>query len=365
MTGVQTCALPISALYGCVNLETLNIPFVGSSLAKLNESYTDGSHVLGYIFGYGWEGGIDCSQRFSEDSTEEVVYTFPKTLSTVLLGKEVCLPFGAFSNSPMVHITLPSDSLQYISAYAFMGCQNLESITIPYSVKSIGEGAFKDCTSLVSCELVTSPTNNTSSLTSLPDKLFSGCTSLLNLRASYRGETQPFINIIDNIKQIGEYAFYNCSSIERVYINSNITAIPAHAFDGCTNMVMFGHENNLNETGLYVESFITSLGDYAFSNCDRFETITVPNTITDFGTFVFSYCDGVVSAIVETNVLPQGTFAFCSNLETTKLSIAIDSIGDSAFDHCRLFKNLIFEDDQTGIQLINNLTSVGDRKSVV
>ena len=350
-----------AALYGCVNLETLNIPFVGSSLAKLNESYTDGSHVLGYIFGYGWEGGIDCSQRFSEDSTEEVVYTFPKTLSTVLLGKEVCLPFGAFSNSPMVHITLPSDSLQYISAYAFMGCQNLESITIPYSVKSIGEGAFKDCTSLVSCELVTSPTNNTSSLTSLPDKLFSGCTSLLNLRASYRGETQPFINIIDNIKQIGEYAFYNCSSIERVYINSNITAIPAHAFDGCTNMVMFGHENNLNETGLYVESFITSLGDYAFSNCDRFETITVPNTITDFGTFVFSYCDGVVSAIVETNVLPQGTFAFCSNLETTKLSIAIDSIGDSAFDHCRLFKNLIFEDDQTGIQLINNLTSVGAR----
>ncbi|MDE7161442.1 MAG: leucine-rich repeat domain-containing protein, partial [Anaeroplasmataceae bacterium] len=71
--------------------------------------------------------------------------------------------------------------------------------------------------------------------------------------------------------------------------------------------------------------------------------------------------DGVVTSTIETPVLPEGTFAYCSSLETTLINPSITTIGVSAFDHDRVFKNLIFEEGQTGIQLINNITSTGSR----
>ena len=44
---------------------------------------------------------------------------------------------------------IPTDgSVQKIGDYAFYGCSNMESITIPTSVTYIGDWAFQGCTSL-------------------------------------------------------------------------------------------------------------------------------------------------------------------------------------------------------------------------
>ncbi|MDE6584507.1 MAG: leucine-rich repeat domain-containing protein, partial [Anaeroplasmataceae bacterium] len=332
-------------------------------LAAKNVEYSDGSHLLGYIFGYGWANGIDCAQRFSPTSEETIEFTFPTTLDAVLIGKEAYLPYGALSYCPMERVTLPSDSLEYISDYAFMGCTRLKTIAIPYSVKSLGVGVFKDCKALTEVTIGTSADkNNTTCLTVLPAETFYGCSSLTTLRALYN-TNQKHVRVFDNIRELGDYVFYGCESIVRAYINDSITVIPAHAFDGCTNMVMFGDENNANAEGLFIESYITTLGDYAFSNCDAFTSIIVPSTITSFGTYVFSYSDGVESAELYTPVLPAGTFAYCSSIETAQILPSVTTVGASAFDTCRVFKNLIFEDDltTTGIQLTNNITVVGSR----
>ena len=94
------------------------------------------------------------------------------------------------------------------------------SITIPatvtydggaYSVTSIGDGAFWDCTSLTA---ITLP----ESVTSIGDWAFSDCSSL----------TEIVIPI--GVTTIGHSAFKGCSSLTEIIIPDSITSIDTYAF---------------------------------------------------------------------------------------------------------------------------------------
>ena len=72
--------------------------------------------------------------------------------------------------SSLTTVTIP-DSVTSIGNWAFFNCSSLTTVTIPDSVTSIGRGAFEDCSSLTT---VTIP----DSVTSIGEKAFKGCSSL-------------------------------------------------------------------------------------------------------------------------------------------------------------------------------------------
>ena len=78
-----------------------------------------------------------------------------------------------------------------IGETAFRYCSSLTSITIPNSVRSIGESAFSGCSGLTS---VTIP----NSVTSIGRSAFSWCTGLTS------------VTIPNSVTSIGAYAFNNC-----------------------------------------------------------------------------------------------------------------------------------------------------------
>ncbi len=101
-------------------------------------------------------------------------------------------------------------------------CFNLQSISIPSSVTSIGKWAFQDCRSLLS---VNFPSD--SKLTCIGKNAFDGCSALQE------------INIPAGVTDIGSSAFRNCSSIASVIFKS----LPKLSNDG--NNVPFLNCNNL------------------------------------------------------------------------------------------------------------------------
>ena len=135
---------------------------------------------------------------------------------------------------------------------------NVTSVIIPEGVTSIGDYAFRDCSSLSS---VTIP----NSVTSIGDKAFYGCSSLTS------------ITIPEGVTSIGGSAFYGCSSLTSVTIPNSVTSIGDYAFDGCSSL-----------TAVTIPNSVTSIGDHAFDDCSSLTSVTIPNSVTSIGAYAFS-----------------------------------------------------------------------------
>ena len=92
-------------------------------------------------------------------------------------------PWGQYTEK--IKNVVIGDGVTNISSYAFNGCTNLISITMPDSVTSIGSDAFHNCTRLTS---ITIP----DSVTSIGSNAFYGCTSLIS------------VTIPDSVTSIGD-----------------------------------------------------------------------------------------------------------------------------------------------------------------
>ena len=112
-------------------------------------------------------------------------------------------------------ITLPQN-LVSIGEYAFKGC-GLTEVIIPDSVKSIGAAAFIECSDLVS---VSFP----NSLSSIGQNAFANCTSLQS------------VILPDGLKTINS-TFRRCSSLKMVDLPAALTEIKGDAFKFCANLV--------------------------------------------------------------------------------------------------------------------------------
>ena len=94
-----------------------------------------------------------------------------------------------------------------------------DSYTIPTSVTSIGQYAFRDCTSLTSLSIP-------DSVTSIGDSAFQDCTSLVS------------IEIPSSVTSIGS-AFEGCTHLDRVYFEGNAPELRPYVFDGLDSAVVY------------------------------------------------------------------------------------------------------------------------------
>ena len=224
-------------------------------------------------------------------------------------GKSVYVSYGGDYTGP---VTIPErvtyDGATYsvtsIGEFAFKDCTGLTSVTIPTSVTSIGEEAFRCCTGLTSVTIPNSVTEigysafgGTPWYNNQPD----GVVYIGKVAYEFKGEmaSGTAINIKEGTVSISGYAFYGCTGLTSITIPNSVTSIGEFAFSGCTGL-----------TSVTIPSSVTSIGKSAFSGCTGLTSVTIPNSVTSIGKSAFSGCAGLTSVTIPNSVTTIGWSAF-------------------------------------------------------
>lgn len=250
--------------------------------------------------------------------------------------KSVIVPEGvenigafAFENMNFISdVTMPS-SVNYIDFCAFKGCTGLSNVFIASELPvTIGDYAFKDCSSLVTISL---PDNS-----NIGSYSFQGCTSISDMSIPY-GTVQigegtfdgcsnlSTVNIPDTVKAIGSYAFSDCVSLEHVQMPDSVSEIGDMAFFNCKNLI-----------GVKLSQNIVTIGAKAFFMCESMSHIELPLSTTTISEGAFNSCRSLESMIIPSSVVRMGSlaFAYCNSLEDVYIENSNVEIGEDSFKGC-------------------------------
>ena len=254
---------------------------------------------------------------------------------------------GEYSGEVVIPESVEHEGAAYsvtsIGDYAFSDCSGLTSVTIGNSVTSIGDKAFYYCSGLTSvyisdiaawCKIdfkgfYSNPLNYAhhlylnreevkdlvipNSVTSIGNYAFSGCSGLTS------------VTIPNSVTSIGPAAFRECTGLTSVTIPNSVTSIEYGTFEGCSGL-----------TSVTIPNSVTSIGTYTFYGCSGLTSVTIPNSVTSIGGNAFRDCTGLTSVTIPNSVTSIGFGAFyeCSGLTSVTIGSGVESIGDYAFAWC-------------------------------
>lgn len=177
-------SMGVSCLEGCSEVDMLSLPFVGQN--------ADGSGAthFGYIFG-------------APDYQTQSNYIPSKTMILHIKGGVK------------------------VGDYAFYGCANIDTLSLPATITSIGEGIVAGCNKLALLYMHSDNTvyhsKNDCIIHTADKKLVAGC-------------KDSSIPTDGSVTSIASYAFYNCTSLTTITIPQSVTFIYRYAFKGCTGL---------------------------------------------------------------------------------------------------------------------------------
>ena len=324
----------------------------------------------------------------NEDKTAEVTFQYRWDENNYSGITTITIPEKVTYNSTEYSVTSIGD-------YAFYDCSSLTSISIPNSVTSIGSSAFYECSSLTSitipnsvtsigssafysCEALTSITIP-NSVTSIGEYAFSDCSSLTSISipnsvtsigkcAFQNCSSLTSITIPNSVTEVGGGIFYGCKSLKSVILSENMTSLPsfyaygesAGFFENCTSL-----------TSISIPNSVTYIEGQAFYNCSSLTSISIPNGVTSIEYEAFRYCSSLTSISIPNSVTEIENYAFygCSSLTSISIPNSITSIGYSAFSGCSSLTSITIPNSVTYIEYdtfegCSSLTSVSIPNSV-
>ena len=377
------------------SLEQITLPFIGASLNNEENSW------FGYIFGAG---------SYKANATY-----IPKSLKNVVI----------------------SEGISFIDQWAFYEIRTIDSIHLPDTLESVGDNAFFGTSFSYSLKnlkeifkydiygnkiILNELYNNFGTGIiefKLPINIIKSNLTAANLQSLYYdGDIKQWLEIDfecglinentkfyilnnsgkyseleeviipNNITSIGDYQFYNLTSLKSVIFEGNVTNIGNCSFRNCINLTSLFMPNTLTNIGtrafedcinleeinfsdlsklssLGASAFedcisleevnfsdlskLSSLGEGAFLNCSSLKQIKIPQNVTNIDMYAFKNCINLEQVIFIENskleTIGYEAFADCISLETIKLPNSIISTGTWSFKNCSKLNTVNFGDN--------------------
>lgn len=230
---------------------------------------------------------------------------------------------------------LDDQKVTAISANCFVGLKNVNTVILPPSVTSIGDGAFSDCAKLTSF--------HGDNLITIGAEAFRGCTALTEFavpakvtsigKSAFQGCTAlEKVSLPSGVRVLADGLFLNCTSLSQLTFSDQITSIGAETFAYCTAL-----------TELAIPETVKSIGNNAFLYCKSLTTLTIPDSVTSLGDKSMAGCTGLNTTRIGSGIsqLPARTFEGCTMMNTVYLP-AVSQIGYAAFDGCTALSDLYY-----------------------
>lgn len=209
-----------------------------------------------FEYGFSREGGISIRDYIGSDKTVVIPSKIDGQAVTMIAG-------GAFVGTSIESLVIP-DSVKFVVARAFYGCDQLKTVDFGDGIIEIQEEAFRECTALES------------------------------------------IILPKNLETIGEGAFYGCTSATEIYIPKTLTNWSAGyqypIFGFCTALETLTIEDGLSVLGgdgsfcwasslknLVIPASVKRIGDGAFHGATALESVTFLGDAPQVTENVFGY----------------------------------------------------------------------------
>ncbi|MDO4319709.1 MAG: leucine-rich repeat domain-containing protein [Bacteroidales bacterium] len=250
------------------------------------------------------------SVSYPEATIPRFVFSGSRLQSLTLPVTPVSIGEGAFAGSDLRSVTLPS-TVVTVADGAFTGCPQLASVTV--SCAELGSGTFAGSPKLTTVTI----TNNVE----LGVRSFAGCTGLQTVNGS------------DKVTVVGDRAFADCPSLRNFTFGPVLTEIGDEAFTAA----------GLKNINLENCRQLQTVGDWAFAKMPELVSVRM-GAVPNVGEGIVFHCPALTEMRASTTATAVPDYAYVDDtkMDTTyMLSPQTTDIGDYALANMTQVETLV------------------------
>lgn len=230
----------------------------------------------------------------------------PEGLKEITIPQKVTSIDGLFKNrSTISKVTFDSVSL-VIKDDEFLNCTSLTDVVFNNcTITSIGANAF--------CETGIYTITIPDSVQSIGENAFKNCRSL----------TTVYINESSRLNSIGDHVFYGCSYLDLFHIPASVESLGTDVFYGCTSMSKLSVSENNDmydlQTGLLIEKQKSNSDSKIIYVLSTVSEITIPEAVTGYTANAFLSNTISKISVNESNITYSSKDGYLMSADETKL----------------------------------------------